>query len=1001
MRKFLILLLFVCIGLPGMSQVDLEKLSHHPWVDSVYQSMTTEQRVAQLIWIDVTAGNNLQKQLRDAQLVRDYGFGGIIFFEGDPVTQTRLTNLYRSLSKIQPIVAMDAEWGIGMRLSSVLSMPYNMAMGAAGDTSLVRQAASEMARQMRRIGVNLSLGPCCDINTEPLNPVIGMRSFGESAKAVTRYSVVMAAGLQQNGILATAKHFPGHGDTRTDSHLALPTLPFTRERLDTLEMVPFRELANAGIGCIMTGHLNLPALDATPGEPSSLSPKIVGEILFGNWHYKGLVITDATNMEGAMGFLPPGKLEVAALKAGNDVVEFPADPVLAYQEILLAVQKKELPVADLERKCRKVLAAKYWCGLDHPVKIQEENLLRELNKPNTELIKRKITEKALTVLENRDSLLPVRNLDKIRIASLSVGSETMTPFQKMLGNYCRIDPYQLPDHFSDQERRVVEKKLMSYDLVIAGLHALYENKGRRSMQAGYKQSGKPERPYGMNAGLDSLFNFLAAKKEAVMVVFGSPYSLMEWKSPKLPTGLILAYQNDSLNQQLAAQLIFGGISATGKLPVSLPGHYHWGDGLTTIPAIRLKYTLPEESGISSDALNGQIDSIVQEALAAKAFPGCNVLVAKDGKVIFHKAYGFHTFDRKVAESRDDLYDLASMTKITAGTPVWMKLFDEGKIQPDAFVSDYFPYWKNRLFNKTELKDVTIRELLSHQSGLPPFLPFWKKSMEKGVLSTKWYRFQQEPNFGLQAAKGLWLRNDFPQTVYKTIRKSHLKTRGKYVYSDLPFVMTPAITEAISGRKFRELLDESFYKPLGADRVTFLPLERFSEEEIIPTEKDHYYRQQQLLGTVHDESSAVLGGLSGNAGLFGSANDLAKIYEMYRRMGTYGGHQYLKESTLREFTRPQFPKTGNRRGLGFDKPLLNNDAMGEKEAYPIRAVSPESFGHSGYTGTFVWIDPACGLVYIFLSNRVYPTRDNNKIGEMNVRTEILKSIYQNMPKKEVR
>jgi beta-N-acetylhexosaminidase len=995
MRKIFVLILVIVFALKLQAQVDLEKLLHHPWVDSVFQSLTPEQRIGQLVWIAVTAKNNATKQLKDAELIKKYGIGGIIFFEGEPVTQASLTNFYQSISTTPLLSVMDAEWGIGMRLQGIMPFPYNMAMGATGDTTLVKEATIEMARQMKRIGINISLGPSCDINTEPMNPIIGMRSFGESRKLVSDFSLAYMRGLQENSILATAKHYPGHGDTQSDSHLMLPQLPYSRARLDSLELYPFRELSNAGVGCIMTAHLNVPAIDSSKALPSSLSAKIVDQILHKEWKFKGLVITDALNMKGAKGYEAPGRLEVLALKAGNDVVEFPSDPEQAIKAIAEAVKTKELSGEEINLKCRKVLAAKLWCGLNHVTKIEINNLIAEINTPKAELIKRKIIEASLTLLENKGNIIPVANLDKVRIAVVSVGSEKITPFQKMLAKYTKVVFFQLKQNFSEAERKELQKNLQPYDLVVAGIHSMYESKLRRSLQVGILQNERPVRPYGVTDGLDSLLSFLSEKQKSIAVLFASPYGLSELHHPIHTDGLLVAYQNDSLAQELSAQLIFGGIGSRGKLPVSIAGKYKSGDGLAIQNPIRLKYTLPEEVGMRSERLNRQIDSIVGQALDLKAFPGCNVLVAKDGKIIFRKAYGFHGYDKIIREKEDDLYDLASVTKITGGLPIWLKLYDEGRINPDEFVSTYYPEWKNRLFHRSNKSDVTVRELLSHQSGLTPFLPFWKKSLKNGKISAGWYAFEPDQKHKLQVAKGLYLNNRFPETVYKSIRKSPLKSRGKYVYSDLPFVLTPKITTGISGESFLETLDNSFYKPLGAYRITYSPLLKFSDNEIIPTELDNYYRRQQLIGTVHDESSAVLGGISGNAGLFATANDLAKLLQMYLQMGNYGGRLYLKQSTMKEFTRVQFPQNKNRRGLGFDKPSLNNTELSEKEAYPIKAASPESFGHSGYTGTFVWVDPKYGLVYIFLSNRVFPTRENNKISDMNVRTEIQRIIYKNV------
>lgn len=997
MKKVILLTGIILFVQFARAQVDLGKLLNHPWVDSVFASLTPDQRIGQLVWIDVTAKSNLEKQLKDAELIRNFGIGGIIFFEGDPVTQVNLTNYYRSLAKVPLLAVMDAEWGPGMRLPGVAPFPFNMAMGATRDTSLVKLAGREMANQLKRLGINIALGPDCDINTAPMNPIIGMRSFGESRELVTELGLACMQGLQENGIMATAKHYPGHGDTRTDSHLVLPLLPYPRQRLDSLELFPFKKLSEAGIGCIMTAHLHVPAIDSSREIPSSLSPLIVGQILHKDWNFRGLVITDAMNMKGANGYEKPGRLEVLALKAGNDVIEYPADPLLTLNAIKEALKNKELSQEEINLKCRKVLAAKLWCGLNTSASINSERLVNDLNTPQAELIRRKIIESSLTLLENRGGIIPVGHLENNRIAAVSVGSTFPTPFQKMLAKYTRVDFFQLKNDFTASERIELQKKLKDYDLIIAGIHSMYEGKLRHTLQAGNLQKVNPSRPYGVTPELDSLVTFFSGKQKTIAVFFASPYGLAELNAPLKTDGLIMAFQNDSLVQELSAQLVFGGIGARGKLPVSVPGKFKIGEGYELKNAIRLKYTLPEEAGICSEPLNREIDSIVTKGLAQKAFPGCNVLVAKDGKVIFHKAYGFHGYDRIIPEQKEDLYDLASVTKITGGLPVWLKLYDEGKIDPDEKVSTYYAEWKNRLFHRSNKSDISVRELLSHQSGLTPFMPFWKESLKNGKLSPRWYALEPDKQHSLQVAKGLYLDNAFPEIIYKTIRKSMLKTRGKYVYSDLPFVLTPRITTLISGTSFVENLDSNFYKPLGAYRITYCPLLKFPENEIVPTELDDYYRRQQLLGTVHDESAATLGGISGNAGLFASANDLAKLYQMYLQMGSYGGRQYLKESTMKEFSRVQFPQNNNRRGLGFDKPSLDNANLNEKDAYPIKDASPESFGHSGYTGTFVWIEPKHGLVYIFLSNRVYPTRNNTKISDMNIRTEIQRIIYKNLPK----
>ncbi len=998
MKKLLwILVVFISCKAMGQASFDLQKYLDHPWVDSVYNSLSPDQRIAQLVWVYAAADENAAAQFKLADQIKKYNLGGVIFFSGEPEKQANLTNLYQSLAQTPLLIAMDAEWGVGMRLLGVPSFPYPMMMSASADTLLIRKTAAEMAVQMKRLGVHVSLGPVADINTQPSNPIIGMRSFGELPGQVAENALAYMKGLQQNGIIAVAKHFPGHGDTRDDSHLTLPEVPWSRERLDSVELYPFRQLAMQGIGGIMTAHLNVPALDAGDHIPASLSSKIIQGLVRNDWQYRGLIVTDAVNMAGVTSYGKPGEIEVLALKAGNDVVEFPKDVDVTMHALKEAMKNKELSDEEIGIKCRRVLAAKYLAGLNRYRPVSLKHLSEDLRLPQAEIVRRQMIEASLSLLENRNRLLPLMALDTLKIACLSVGEESLTPFQKMLANYTRTTNFNLPENFTGKELDKLKQQLKDFNLVIAGFH-LYESKLRRSMQVGNLQRVKPQRPYGVTAPIEELMTWLATEKTSAEVFFSSPYALAEVGNFKRPAGLVMAWQNDSLVQELAAQLIFGGIGAKGKLPVSIGKSYAAGSGLSIEKPVRLKYTIPEETGINSFILAHRIDSIVEGALDQKAMPGCNVLVARQGKVIFQKAYGYHTYEQRTPSRTDDLYDLASVTKVSGGLPGILKLYDEGKIDPDKPVSAYYPDWKKRLFHWSDKEDVTIRELYAHQSGLVPFIGFWKATLEDGHLSSRWYRPQPEGKFNLCVAPGMYLNERFLKKVDRSIRKAPLKTRGKYVYSDLPLVITPQIVEQLSGTDFKKYVEDNFYRPLGAYALTYNPLDRFPREQIVPTENDQYYRHQLIQGTVHDESAAVLGGISGNAGLFASANDLAKLMQLYLQMGTYGRKQYVSEATMAAFTRAQFPESNNRRGLIFDKPLLNNTEVKPEDSYPCPGASPESFGHSGFTGTFVWVDPACQLVYVFLSNRVYPTRENNKLGELNVRTNILQAVYDAIPKR---
>ncbi|NJK94903.1 MAG: serine hydrolase [Bacteroidales bacterium] len=575
----------------------------------------------------------------------------------------------------------------------------------------------------------------------------------------------------------------------------------------------------------------------------------------------------------------------------------------------------------------------------------------------------------LTLLENPGSLIPLRRLDTLQIASVSVGTGTVTPFQRMLEKYATIRHFTLNMHATPEQQAQLLRSMSAYNLVILGIH----------------------HPHASNS---NLFMNLKGK---VVTVFFTPISNTVVVPDMFSGSLLFAGHNDELTQEMAAQAVFGGLPISGRLP-QIFGKYETGQGIQIPHAVRLGYTIPEETGINSASLTFTIDSIINDAIRQQAFPGCNILIAKEGKVIFHKTYGYHTYENIIPASPNDIYDLASVTKVTSALPAIMKLTEEGKIGLDDPFSDYWPDWQKRFLHRSNKDDLTFRELLAHQAGLVPFIKFYENTQKQGKAQSRWFRVEADEKYNLMVAPGMYLRNNFRKKVYKTIRLSELKDRGRYIYSDLFFIMAPEVISRVSGDDYLHYLDSCFYRPLGAGTLTYLPVRKFSTDRIVPTEADQYFRKRLLQGSVHDEASAVLGGISGNAGLFGSANDLAKILQMYLWNGTYGGEQYLKEATLKEFNRVQYPHNGNRRALGFDKPLPNNSTLSLKDSYPSPDVSTESFGHSGYTGTFFWIDPKYQLVYIMLANRVYPNRSYTKLTELSIRTKVQQAIYDEILKR---
>jgi beta-N-acetylhexosaminidase len=958
------------------SDPPFQKYMNHPWVDSVLNTLTSDQRITQCIWVAGWSDKDVSHEVEMAEKIKKYGIGGIIFFQGTPEKQIELTNYYQKISNVPLLVAMDAEWGVGMRLGSVEKFPYQMTLGAIRNDSLIYLFGKEVAGQCRRIGVNIDLAPVADINNNQANPVINYRSFGENRENVTSKSLMYINGLQQNGVIATAKHFPGHGDTDVDSHSDLPVINHTQQRLDSIELYPFMRLINEGTGSIMTGHLNLPALDTARYLPSSLSSSVIKKLLRNRLGFTGLVITDAMNMKGITKYFGPGEAEARALEAGNDVVEFVLDIDAAIRETNKLVQAKRITKEDIDIKCRRVLALKYWAGLNFIPVINKIDITRELNSGNVKALIRELYANALTLLNNEQNILPVRNLQNIKIATLAINKAGTTLFQKRISQYQPADNYFIDPENSEDASKLL-KKLSAYDLVIAGVYGLDQ---------------RPDKNFAITPGLTRFLGELVEDNRTVVTWFGNPYAIDRIKSIRDADALLLAYQENDYTEDLTAQLIFGGIGARGSLPVTINEKWPYDYGIITPGNLRMQYGVPESAGISSEILEKKIDSIVNIGLVRNAFPGCEVMAARKGIVVFHKTYGYQTYDNRITVQENDLFDLASVTKIAATLPAFMLLNYEGRFSPDKTLGEYLPF-----FRKSNKGDLKMSEILAHQAGLTGWIPYWKETVkENGEFKKHIYDTKYSVKYPLEVAVGLFITDKYRKRIFNEIKRSPLGEK-RYLYSDLGFIISPEIIESIAGEKWYNFVTSEIYHKIGAYDLGFNPWNRFPMSRIVPTEYDSLFRKQLLHGTVHDEGAAMLGGVSGHAGLFATANDLMKLMELYRRMGSYGGEQIISKEVFEKYTSVQFPENNNRRGLGFDKPLLNISELPGKDLNTAKSASPSSFGHSGYTGTFVWVDPDYELSYIFLSNRVYPTRNNNLITDLNIRTDILQAIYDSIDK----
>ncbi|WP_424492750.1 glycoside hydrolase family 3 N-terminal domain-containing protein [Salinimicrobium sp. GXAS 041] len=949
-----------------------QKYENSAWVDSVMTTLTPDERIAQLIMVAAYSNRGEDHKQEILKLIKEQKIGGLIFFQGDPATQVQLMNEYQEASKMPLLGAIDAEWGLGMRLDNTISYPFQMALGAIQDEQLIYQMGAEVAKQIKRAGLHLNFAPVVDVNNNPNNPVINYRSFGEDKYNVARKSIAYMKGMQDSFLLTTAKHFPGHGDTDTDSHYALPQINHSLARLDSLELYPFKKVLEAGIGGVMVAHLDIPALDST-GVPSTLSKPIITDLLKEKLGFEGLIVTDAMNMKGVTAGNLPGVVDKDAILAGNDLLEFTEDVPTAISEIRKAINQGLISQAEIDRRVRKILAVKQWVGLNNYQPVPSKNILNELNTPEALLLNRKLVAASLTVLKNDNKILPVKDLYPRKIASVSFGAEKKTDFQKTLSLYTEVAHFQVPVDASQAEVDKIKNNLKKFDLVIGGIHD-YSKYPRNNLK--------------LSKAAQELIAELSEERKAIFALFKNPYVLNKIKNIEKADGLIVAYQDSKNTQELAAQLIFGGISANGKLPVSVGKKFKAGEGTTVQGGIRFSYTLPEEVGMDSQILNKRIDSLMNQAITMKATPGGQILVAKDQKVIFHKAYGEHVYHDTIMVEKEDLYDLASVTKITASMAALMKLYDEDKFNLDGTLADHLPK-----FRRSNKADIPFTDILTHQARFQPWIPFWRNTRRDNG-SYRWWTIKKDSSarYPIKISEDMYLHRNYPDKIVKAIRKSSLRDKKEYVYSDFFFILAPRVVESRTEEDFPTYLEENFYGPLGATSVGFNP--DYPKSQIVPTESDFLFRRELIHGTVHDEGAIMLGGVSGHAGLFANANDLAKVLQMYLNMGEYGGRRYIEEETLEKFTRRTFPDSENYRALGFDKRRPNSQGVVNNTA---RDASQVSFGHTGFTGIMVWMDPEVDLLYVFLSNRVSPTRDNHRLYRLDTRTNIQQVLYDSLKK----
>ena len=969
----------------------VDPVAMESWVEAQLRGMTPEQRVAQLIVMAVNPQDDAPTRALVKHYVEENRVGGIIYNECTMHELSVMTNYAQSLATVPLLMTIDGEWGLSMRVEGAPGYPRNLVLGAFDDDRVLYRYGREVARQCHLAGIHVNFAPVLDVNDDPRNPIIGSRSFGESPELVSRHAIAYARGLEDGGVLAVGKHFPGHGSSTEDSHKTLPLINKSMSEINTCELVPFRNYINAGLGGLLTAHLNVPAIDPS-GCPTTMSARCVGDLLKRQMGFSGLVFTDALAMAGARVGVT-GSPCVNALLAGNDVLLMPANADAEVQAVMQAVRQGKLSQADIDNRCRKMLRYKFALGLAAPQRVTEAGMAANVGGGQAQAVNRQLVAGSVTVMKNHKHFLPIANLQSRRIAVVTLGEEqgTKAMFHDRADDYAAVTKFNLR---AGESATALAQTIKDgrYNVVLVALCT-------------------------DDAESRAALNTLARRCDNLVVtLMCKPYDIARCANVITSShvkAVVLTYQPGELAQDYAVQTIFGGNAAQGNLPVSVQcgsktykaGHgYHYA-------ATRLGYALPSEVGVN-DRLLRQIDSVARLGVREHAFPGCQVVVGRHGKIICNRYYGETDFGSGVPVDDGTLYGLASVSKATGTLAAVMKMYDDGKFKLDEPASRVITDLRG-----TDKEDITFRDLLNHETGMPPSLNMWTMMMDRSTytgalitdtpdadhtikimngayghkdarLRTDILSTRQTDRLNIAIADGIWGGRVTYDSIMQRIYHASLGKKA-YKYSCLNFCLLADAVQRLSHTPLNYLVNSYVFAPLGAYHTLYRPLSRFPRDQIAYTERDTYLRCQHIHGYVHDELAAFSGGVQGNAGLFSNANDLAKLLQMWLNGGTYGGVRFYKPSTVEVFTTQK--SANSHRGLGYDKPVV-----GDPEASNTCAeATPETYGHTGFTGTCFWVDPKNDMFYIFLSNRVSPTRNNPAFSRISARSHIHTLIYRNL------
>lgn len=964
MKNILLISVLFCFTINKLSAQHSSRLSSDAWADSVLATLSPNEKIAQLMVIRAHSNLGADHINEVTKLIKEYNVGGLCFFQGGPVRQANLTNFYQSIAKTPLMICIDGEWGLGMRLDSVISFPRQLMLGAVNDANIAYEYGKAIGEQCRRIGIQVNYAPVVDINNNPANPVINDRSFGEDKYKVALYGVQYMKGMQDVGVMGCAKHFPGHGDVAVDSHYDLPVINKTKAELDSLELYPFRKMFEAGVGSVMIAHLFIPVIDNTKNLPTSLSYKNVTELLRKEMGFEGISFTDALEMKGVSKFYPKGEASLQSLIAGNDMLCLPGDIPGSIKLVRHAIRKKKLKWTDIDARVKKVLLAKYKTGLNDLKPISTENIAEDLNK-NTFRIQKLVADHGITLVKEEGQTLPLSMTGKSKIAYVGIGINNENTFSALMKSNYNADVFFF-DYKQDLTRVATLADMLKdhYETVVVGIHNF---------------SRRPAQNFGISVAAGKLVNAIGKETNSIAFVFGNPYAIAAF--PDLKT-TVACYEDDAVTQSVAMEILKGEKEAKGILPVTVTPELKFGTGITDY--LDKRKTSFVDPGMNLEKLDA-IPAVMEDAIHQAATPGGVVLVSRKGKIVYEKAFGYYDYSQQQEVSTETMYDMASVTKIAATTMAVMKLYEEGRIVLKKKLGDYLP-----MVRGSNKENLVMEDILLHQAGLVAWIPFYKETitLPAGPPLPGFYKNEADSFYAVHVADTMYMRKDWTDTMNLRILTSPLGPEGKYVYSDNDFIFLGKVVEEITGMPLPQYVRSVFYEPLGMNNTCFNPAQRFPLSMIAPTEKEPYFRMQQIHGYVHDPGAAMMGGIAGHAGLFSNVHDLWKLFQMLLNGGVWEGRRYLKKETIDLFT--SYGTAHSRRALGFDKPEKDNGTR--HEPYPAAGVSPFTYGHTGFTGTCVWVDPKEELVYIFLSNRVCPDGSNGKLMSLKIRSRVQDILY---------